>query len=343
MPDALVSLPVWQELLLYAGLALLAAVFALRLSRRWLGELAARTKAVLHIVLADSLPRPLALSVFLVGLAAGARALSLPAAIAKETRHLMPFAAWTIVVFAVMRVTLRSIDAYGNSNPELKSTAGIGRAATWIVGLAMVAVIVSEALGVSLAPALTALGVGSLAMALALQDTLSNFFAGIYLLAEKPVRPGDFVRLEGGQEGYVDTIGWRSTQLRTLAQSFVIVPNATLSKAVLTNFKTTNPRLMVETRVDVAHDAELARVETALNDEATRAAQIAGVEKEPAPFVRFAPGFTETSLAFTVFLKIGTGADAGAVQHELRRRIHARLTKDAIPLAVSPLIRRPSN
>ncbi len=66
---------------------------------------------------------------------------------------------------------------------------------------------VFDALGVSSAPALTALGVGSLSVALALQDTLSNFFSGSYLLIDRPVRPGEFVRLDSGQEGYVDAIG----------------------------------------------------------------------------------------------------------------------------------------
>ena len=70
--------------------------------------------------------------------------------------------------------------------------------------MAIVAVLVSDALGVSLAPALTALGVGSLAVALALQDTLSNFFSGLYLVVDKPVRPGDFIRIDPSYEGYVD-------------------------------------------------------------------------------------------------------------------------------------------
>lgn len=340
MLDAISTLPLWQALVFYASAALLAAILVLRLTRRWMRALAARTHTVVSDVLAESLPRPLALSTFLVLVALGAKWLPIPEDAAQATRRFIPFAAWITVVFAALRVTLRAIDAYGTSNPELKSSAGIGRAAAWVAGGASVAAIVSDALGVSLAPALTALGVGSLAMALALQDTLSNFFAGLYLVADKPVRPGDFVRLDGGQEGYVETIGWRSTHLKTLAASWIVVPNATLSKAVLTNFKSGNPRLVVETRVDVAHDADVDAAAAALGEEAQRAADIAGVDKNTAPFVRFAPGFTDVSLAFTVSVRIIASADAGAVQSELRRRIFARLRERGIALALNPILVR---
>jgi small-conductance mechanosensitive channel len=332
MLEALVHLPLWQVLTVYLALALVAAGIVHRVTRTWMLAIAAVSKALIHRVLAEALPRPLALSVFVVAVAAGAKFLPLPADEAMLARHLIPFASWTLVVVAAMRVVLRAITAYGESNPDLRSSAGIGRAATWIAGLAMIAVIVSDALGVSLAPALTALGVGSLAMALALQDTLSNFFAGLYLLVDRPLRPSEFVRLEGGQEGYVESIGWRSTHLRTLAGSFIIVPNATLSKAVITNFKSRNPRLLVEVRVDLAYDADIDRAATALADEAARVVDVPGVLEDPTPYVRLSPGITETALAFTVFAKIADGVEAAVVQDTLRRRFYARMKREGIAL-----------
>jgi small-conductance mechanosensitive channel len=333
MIEALSQLPLWQLLCAYVALAFVASAIVLRTSRVWMRAVAARSKALLHGVLAEALPRPLALSVFVVALAAGAKWLPLPTRESTLLSHLVPFASWTLVVIAAMRVVLRAITAYGESSPDLRSSAGIGRAATWIAGLAIIAVIVSDALGVSLAPALTALGVGSLAMALALQDTLSNFFAGLYLLIDRPLRPTDFVRLEGGQEGYVETIGWRSTHLRTLAGSFIIVPNATLSKAVITNFRAANPRLVVETRIDLASDVDVDRARKALADEAARAVDVPGVLDAPAPYVRLAPGITETGLAFTLYVKIAEGADAGAVQDALRTRAYARAKREGLALA----------
>ena len=93
-----------------------------------------------------------------------------------------------------------------------------------------------NAVGVSITPIITALGVGGLAMALALQDTLSNLFAGIHILAEHTIRIGDFIRLETGQEGYVEDISWRTTRIRMLPNNMVIVPNSKLAQSVVVNY-----------------------------------------------------------------------------------------------------------
>ncbi len=338
MLKAVSELPTWAWVALYIAVALAGAEAVRRVTRAWLTRLADTTKDRLHEVLAASLPRPIGSAFFLSLIGIGAR--GLPLEEAATAKRLLPFGAGVLVVVALMRLGFTALSAYGASNPALKSTAGIGRAVMWIVGTALIAVLVSEAIGVSLAPALTALGVGSLAVALALQDTLSNFFAGIYLLADKPLRPGDFVRLEGGQEGYVETIGWRSTHLRTLAQSFIIVPNATLSKAVLTNFKDANPRLALEIRVDVAPDAELSMVASALGDEAARVVDVPGVVKEPSPYVRFLAGATDLGIPIGLFVRIEPGADAALVQHEVRRRMYACLARDGIRMAGSSSERR---
>ena len=226
----------------------------------------------------------------------------------------------------LIRVALSAIGAYGESYPQLKSTGGIARAITWIVGLALIAVLVSDALGISLAPALTALGVGSLSVAQALQDTLSNFFAGLYLLLDRPIRPGDFIRLDGGNEGYVETIGWRSTHLRTLAPSLIIVPNATLSKAIITNFRQTNPRLLLGTTIDVSLDADPDAVGKTLDEELKGATDVPGIDQSQKPFVRFVLG--DRGFTFTLYCTVTPAADGGFVQQEVRKRAIARLRRE---------------
>lgn len=233
-----------------------------------------------------------------------------------------------------MRVGRRALDAYGRSNPDLGATAGVGKAVIWLIGLGIDAVLVSDAFGISLAPALTALGVGSLAVALALQDTLSNFFSGLYLVVDKPVRPGDFVRIDPSYEGYVEAIGWRSTRLRTLGSSLVIIPNAALSKAIITNFTLPTPHVATSVRVDVTVDADAERVEAALEDEARRSLDIPGMVDAPAPSVALSPGFVDGALAFSVSFYSRSYAEQGAVQHALRMRIAARLKKEGVPLSV---------
>jgi small-conductance mechanosensitive channel len=91
-----------------------------------------------------------------------------------------------------------------------------------------------DSLGISVTPILTALGVGGLAVALALRGTLANVFAGLEILASREVRPGDFIRFDGG-EGYVADITWRSTAVVDVAGGRVIVPNEKLVGAVVAN------------------------------------------------------------------------------------------------------------
>jgi small-conductance mechanosensitive channel len=333
--------PAWLVLSIYAALAASVAILVGHLLKRSLGGLARRSPSHMTEVIARSAPRPIAFAVFLAEISGGLRWLPLPKQLEALTRHLLPFALAIVAVLLLMRVAQRAIDAFGRSNPALRSSAGLGRSITWVLGLGLIGLLTCDALGISLAPVLTALGIGSLAVALALQDTLSNFFAGIALITDKPVRPGDFVRLEGGgQEGYVEAIGSRSTHLRTLSGGVVVVPNATLAKGVLTNFGSTNPRLELRLRLDVALDADLAHALSALGAETSSFKSIEGVKSDPEPCLLFLPGPSAWGLGFTVFLYVEPSADTDRVEHEVRKRLYARMKSDGIGLA--RMLRPPS-
>jgi small-conductance mechanosensitive channel len=266
-------------------------------------------------------------------MAAGLRVVPKPQPNLVVAHQLVAVALAVLGVTVLMRVGLRAIDAYGRSDPALRSSAGMGKAVVWVVGLGMDAVLVSEALGISLAPALTALGVGSLAVALALQDTLSNFFSGIYIVVDKPVRPGDFIRVDPSYEGYVETIGWRSTHLRTLSRNLVIIPNATLSKAIITNYTLPTPHIASSVRVDVAADADVDRVEDVLADEARRALDLPGIAQEPAPSVGLTPGFVDGGIGFTIFFTVVSFGEQGSAQNAMRKRVALRLKREGIALS----------
>jgi small-conductance mechanosensitive channel len=327
------SLSWWWFAAAYAGLWFLVAWLVRTILARSLGRVAALRRDELSEVLAKSLPRPAGIAVMLVALGAGIRFLPIPDRRMGEAHRFVALALAVLGVAVLMRVALRAIDAFGRSRPELKSSSGIGKAATWVIGMGLVAVLVCDALGISLAPALTALGVGSLAVALAVQDTLSNFFSGLYLVVDKPVRPGDFIKVDPSYEGYVESIGWRSTHLRTLSNNLVIIPNATLSKAIITNYTLPTPHVASSVRIDVPFDADLDRVEDALVDEAKRSIDVPGIADAPAPSVAMAPGFVDGGVGFTVSFHVRSFGDQGPVQHTLRRRIAARLKKEGIGLS----------
>ncbi|HTN43799.1 MAG TPA: mechanosensitive ion channel family protein [Nitrospiria bacterium] len=193
--------------------------------------------------------------------------------------------------------------------------------------------ILMETLGISVTPVLTALGVGGLAVALALQDTLGNLFAGVHVLMEKSVRVGDFIKLETGQEGYVVDIGWRSTRLRMLPNNVVIIPNAKLAQSVVTNFYLPQQPMSLQIPVSVSYASDPEQVERVLVEEATACAkEITGMLSEPAPFVRFIPGFGQSSLDFTLICQVKEFTDQYLAQHELRKRIFKRFKQEGIEI-----------
>jgi len=201
------------------------------------------------------------------------------------------------------------------------------RAVVYVLGI----LIMLNFLGISIAPIITALGVGGLAMALALQDTLSNLFAGIHIMAEQTIRVGDYVRLETGQEGVVEDISWRTTRVRMLPNNMVIVPNNKLSQSVITNYHLPERQMVLQVPVSVSYAADPAVVEAALLDEARlAAAELPGLLADPAPSVQFRPGFGESSLNFSLLCHIREMADQNAVLSGLNRRILLRFRREGI-------------
>jgi small-conductance mechanosensitive channel len=188
-------------------------------------------------------------------------------------------------------------------------------------------------LGISITPLLTAMGVGGLAVALALQDTLANLFAGLHILMEQSVRVGDFIRLETSQEGYVEDITWRTTRVRMLSNNVVVIPNSKLAQSVVTNYYLPEKRMSLLVPVGVSYECDPDRIENILVDVAEKAVGvIPGLRGDPAPFVRFIPGFGASSLDFTLICQVEEFVDQYIVQHELRKRIFRRFREEGVEI-----------
>ncbi|MCX8169897.1 MAG: mechanosensitive ion channel family protein, partial [Candidatus Methanomethyliaceae archaeon] len=188
-------------------------------------------------------------------------------------------------------------------------------------------------LGISITPIITALGIGGLAIALALKDTLSNLFAGIHILVERSIRVGDFIKLESGQEGSVEDLTWRTARIKTISNNMVIIPNNKLSQSVVTNYSLPERRMSIMVPVSVSYSSDIEKVEKILLDIAKKSAgEIQGLLDEPPPIVRFNPGFSESSLDFMLICNIKEFKFQNPVQHELRKRILERFREEGIEI-----------
>ncbi len=294
---------------------------------------AKRTTTQLDDIIIDSIKSPSILFAAAIGLHIGLSFSEIP------EKH-MAYIGKILHVLIILSVTVASATLAGRlfrnyvqqSNIPIPTTGlayAILKATVFIIGF----LIILTDLGISIAPLITALGVGGLAVALALQDTLANLFAGVHILMEKSVRIGDFVRLETGQEGYVDDITWRSTRVRMLPNNMVVIPNSKLAQSVVTNYSLPDRRMAVQIPVGVSYSSDPDKVGRILAEVAKKAAgEVPGLLADPEPAVRLIPGFGESSLDFTLTCHVREFTDQYMVQDELRKRIFKRFREDGVEM-----------
>jgi small-conductance mechanosensitive channel len=246
-----------------------------------------------------------------------------------------------LLVLWIVSLTLMSMRVVGNMVRHYGTQVSGALAVTTLTqSLAQISVVILGGLillshfDVRLTPILTALGVGGLAVALALQDTLSNLFGGFYVAVAGQVRLGDYVKLNSGEEGYVTDIGWRCTTFRALAHNLIIVPNAKLAQAVVTNYYLPEKRLSASFAVTVGYECDPDVVERVLAEVLTQGAgELPGMLKDPAPSVAFDPGFGEAGMGFTANFQVAEFTNQFSVRNELRKRVLRRFRAEGIAIS----------
>jgi small-conductance mechanosensitive channel len=144
---------------------------------------------------------------------------------------------------------------------------------------------------------------------------------------------GDYIKLNTGEEGYVQDISWRCTTMRTIADNLVVVPNNKLGQAIITNYYLPEPRMGMSISLSVGYDSDIDRVEKILLEETMAAAEsISGLLTDPAANIRFNPGPGDWAMVFQVNFNIGQFADQYLVQSELRKRLYKRLVREGISM-----------
>jgi len=238
-------------------------------------------------------------------------------------------------IYCVAKVTMAFLDQWIERDESRKSLRDPAEFAVRVLFAMFGTMILLENLGISLTSVWTTLGVGSVAVALALQDTLSNFFAGVYLRLDRPIAIGDYIKLQSGEEGYVAERGWRSTRIQSLANHIIVIPNSKLATTILTNFSLPTTRMGLSIPISVNLESDPQRVEQILVEEAAQAAgKIPGLPADAAPSAQFIPGFGPNSLDFTLNCTVASYVDQYSVQHELRKRILQRLRAEKIEFPV---------
>jgi small-conductance mechanosensitive channel len=215
----------------------------------------------------------------------------------------------------------------GQASPVTGVVQNVVRIFIMLVGL----VLLLGNFGISVAPMLTTLGIGGLAVALGLQETLANVFAGMQLTIARNIRVGDILRLGDGEEAVLEDIGWRATRVRRLlTNATVIVPNAKLANDVITNFDLPTSEVGVLVDVQVHYRSDLEQVEAiACTVGREIMADVEGSVPTHAPFVRYRR-FADSGIELTLHLRAVGFRESLVVRHECIKRLAARFAREGI-------------
>lgn len=245
-----------------------------------------------------------------------------------------------LMVLVLGSVVIAGMRLVGGGVEMLSSRAGGAiKSPTLVVNLARMAVailglfIILQNLGIDITALITALGIGGIAVALALQDTLGNLFAGMQIILSRQVRQRDYIRLSSGEEGWVTDVKGRSTTIQTFPDgNLVTVPNAMLASSIVKNFSMPRTALWVTLEVGVSYDSDLDRVEAVALEVAEQVlAEVDGGVPGKEPIVRFHT-FADSSVNFDVRMMVREFESQGPVRHEFIKRLHRRFGDEGIEI-----------
>lgn len=309
---------------LLGGIVLRKIIF-IRLSR-----LAKNTASHIDDIIIEAIKTPFIIWSLMLGIYLALRITSLSPDIVRLSGKTLLVLGIASVTLVLANICLKTICLYSqridSALPVTSLTQNISRIVIFGVG----ALIILNVMGISVTPVLATLGVGGLAVALALQDTLANIFAGFYTIVSKQVRLGDYIKLDSGEEGYVTDINWRTTRIKMLPNNEILVPNDKLTKAIITNYCLPDKQMAVLVNLGVHYSSDLEKVERLTCEVAKKVMkEVNGGVPNFEPFIRYHT-FGESSIDFTVILRAGEFVDQYLIKHEFVKKLHKRYNEEGI-------------
>ena len=182
-------------------------------------------------------------------------------------------------------------------------------------------------------PLIAGVGLSALAIGLALQSTLSNFFAGVHLISDKPINVGDYIELDNDNNGVVEDIGWRSTRIRTLTDNLLIIPNGKLAESNIINYSMPVKDFSIWVPCGVAYESDLKKVEKVTLEVAKHVQQtVDGAIKDFEPIFRYKE-FGDSNINFITVLRIEEPFKRFIVRNEFIKELKERFDKEKIEIS----------
>lgn len=310
-------------------IVLSVSYFILKLIVTWIAH---KKKSYSEFIL-KQLTKPVLLLIFIIGLYSGVKPLS----ILIEYKSLVDstFFVFTTLIAALLVARIITVIMLG----YLKIRRGferppklINKAISIIIFIISIAVILGY-FEVDITPLVAGVGLGALAIGLALQSTLSNFFAGMHLLSDRPIKIGDFIELDKDTSGFVEDIGWRSTRIKTMVDNLIIIPNAKLADSNILNYSMPKQDMNIWVPCGVAYDSNLKKVEEVTLEVAREIQKkIPGAVKDYVPIFRYRE-FGDSNINFIIVLRVQEPIARFVIRNEFIKALKERFDKEKIEIS----------
>ncbi len=320
-------------LVILIGAILISEIF-LFILKKHVKRLTEKTKTDIDDEILEIIMRPAHILIILAGISISTKSLSL----------LVPYLTWIdgavfvagilIVSFAATKIISVLIERWLKVQKKFEKTPRLISKIVTVTVYFMAFLTILSHFGIQITPLIATLGIGGLAVGLALQNTLSNFFSGLHIISDKPIGIGDFIELpDANISGFVEDIGWRSTRIRTLPNTIVIVPNTKLSESIIVNNSLPEQEMAALVQVGVAYGSDLEKVEKATVDVAKKIQKtVSGAVKNFEPFIRYHT-FGDSNINFSVILRVEKFVDQYLVKHEFIKALKERYDKEGIEIS----------
>jgi len=324
------SLWIWSLIFIFSGIVV-GAIFKKFILPKLI-KATSKTKFVADVIILTSLKRYFFLWFVLAGFLGAIYVAPIPESVRKVLGTIWFLIAGFSIVIAFAQTATDLLTFYAKKHKGFLQSTTMFRVLIFTVTIILGMFIIFKALKVDLTPMLAALGIGGLAVALALQDPLGNFFSGLHILASSEIRPGDYLKLDSGDEGFVTDISWRTATIRTQSNNTVLIPNLKLSQAIITNFHLNEQQLSVPVELGVSYDSDLEKVEK-ITIEVAKAVlkDVPGGVPEFEPDFRFTK-FGDSSIDLKVILRARDFNYQYPIKTEFIKRLHKRYGEEGIEI-----------
>lgn len=333
----------WLEALIYIALFTLIGFVLKLIVIRYATAFAKKTAWELDDIIFEQIENKLVVWGFALGLYKAIQPIAQVLYLNKLTVSYMVDTVVAIVIFSLTSILAKVVGSLfiikskaANSSSSILSN--IAKSIIYAGGI----LIIIQNYGVQVYPLLTTLGLGGLAVALALQPTLSNLFSGLQIIASGKINIGDLIELENGKKGTVQDISWRSTSILTAQNNVIVIPNSKIADSTIENFILSDKEITFNVPIGVAFDSDLEKVESICVEIATQLLkENKTLPKDFVPFVRYFT-FGESSIGLKVHMKVKDYQDQFLITHLFIKEIQKRFKQEniEIPFPIRTIIQK---